>query len=101
MKCQSKDATQVTVVLSDDFVLLQVPTFHLLVFTSGEEVRVAVRDDKPSYRVDVSRESHLELASCQVPKLDCPIVAARDEKLIHRVDGKATHPAVVASDDSL
>lgn len=88
-------------VLSDDFVLLQVPALDLLVLASGEEVRMTIRDNKPPHRVDVSCEGYLKLACGQIPELYGSVVAARDEKLIHWVDSQAADPTVVTSNDSL
>ena len=87
MQCKCEDSTQVTMVLSHDFVLLQVPALDLLVLSCREQVRVALRDSDSPDCVDMSSQSDHQLATCKVPKLDGPVTRSRDEELVHRVDG--------------
>ena len=101
MQCKCENSTQVTMVLSHDFVLLQVPALDLFVLSCREQVWVALRDCNSPDSVDMPCQSDHQLATCEVPKLDSPVTRSRDEELVHRVDGQAPDPAVVASYDSL
>ena len=54
VECECIDTTEVSVVLPDDFVLLQVPALHLLVFATREQVWVSIRNGKPSDSIDMT-----------------------------------------------
>ena len=95
---KGENGAQVTVILADDLVLLEVPALNLLILASREQVWVAVRDPERSHSIDVTGEGQLQLALRQVPELDGSIGRSRDEKLVHRIDGKTAHPASVPAD---
>lgn len=50
-------------------VVLQIPTFDLLVFTAGEQVGATAADRHATDRADVSSQRELELPTGQVPDL--------------------------------
>jgi len=62
------------VILADNFVLLEIPAFDLLVFAGREEVWMSVRDGERSHGVDMACKGNHELSFDQVPELDRPIV---------------------------
>lgn len=51
---QAIDSTQVTMIVTDNFVHLQVPTLDGLVLSAGKEIRMLLRKLKCSDGVDVS-----------------------------------------------
>ena len=52
MNIDGVDCTEMSVVVSHDFVLFQIPALHRLVVTAREEVRVAGTDDETTYRAE-------------------------------------------------
>ena len=74
MKTNSKNTTQMSVILSDYFVLLEVPTFDLFILTARKQIRVPVAHDEASHCVYMASQSNLKLPIDKIPKLDSPII---------------------------
>ena len=63
-----------TVVLSNNLVLLKVPALDLLVLTAREQVWMTIGHCKASHRVDVASQRYFQVSSDQIPELDRPVV---------------------------
>ena len=70
-------------------------TFHHLIFTGTEHVRVARGHSQAANAIDVARESELQGARGQVPNLDGAVAGARGKPLIARLHSNAAHPTQV------
>lgn len=117
--------------VSSYLVVLQIPTFHLLVLSAGKQVRTAIADGHTPHRADVTGEGQLQFPTRQVPNLTkqfryiqsyCtnwpfhhsfvpfrlykhylygPISWACDKPLISRLHCDGSHPAQMTTDDLL
>ena len=56
MKRHAVDGAQVAVVVSNDFVVFEIPAFHLSIFTGTEQVGVSRTDLKGTNGTDVTGE---------------------------------------------
>ena len=56
MKRHAVDGAQVAVVVSNDFVVFEIPAFHLSIFTGTEQVGVSRADLKGTNCTDVTGE---------------------------------------------
>lgn len=86
-------------VLPHHLILLQIPTFHLLVFSTWKEIGMSIWDCQAPHRVNVPCECHEQLPFNQVPKLDGPIVGPCHEKSILGVNCDTAHPPIVPAND--
>jgi hypothetical protein len=93
MKCEGVHTTQVSMIMPDHFVVLQIPTLHHLVLTSGEEVGVSWRYCEASHCIDMSSKCEFQSALCtrtalsQVPHLDSSIRRPSHKPLIRCIEG--------------
>ena len=62
------------VILSDNFVLFEVPTFDLFILAARKQIRVPVAHDEASDSVHMASKSNLKLPVDKIPKLDSPII---------------------------
>ena len=101
MEGQGENARQVTVILPNHLVLLQIPTLYLLVLAARKQIWVSIWHCQPTHCVNVPSQSHHEFSFNKVPKFDGPIVRTRDKESILRVDSETAHPPIVPADDCL
>jgi hypothetical protein len=113
-------------VVSDDFVGLEIPAFHHLkspdarvnalgllrlqreilkekahlVLTTREKVRVAGRYCQPAHRGDMTGERQAQLAGRQIPNLDDAVPCTGCKPLVSRLDSNAAHPTQVARNNA-
>lgn len=90
---ESVDAREVTVVMPDHLVGLEIPALDHLVLGAGEEVRVTGGDGQPAHAGDVPREGEFECSCGEIPDLDRAVAGTRSEPLITRLHGQRSHPA--------
>jgi len=79
-------------VVADDFVVLKVPTFDLLIIPSGEHIRVTIGNSQPPNSSDMTCESQFELSRRQVPYLYRAVGRAGAKPLVGRIDCNGTYP---------
>ena len=62
-----------SMVVSDYFIHLEIPTFDHFVFASTKHVRMSVGYSQTTDCHDVTSKRQLELAGCQIPDLNCAV----------------------------
>lgn len=92
---------QVSVIVPNDLVVLEIPALHLPVLAAGEQVRVARRHGEAADGADVTGQRELQLSTCQVPNLNNSISSTCREPLVARLHRHAPHPAQMAADDAV
>ena len=101
MQRQCITRTQMTMIMANDFVCLQVPALHLLVFTAREQIRMAITHAYASDRTHVTRQRELEAARRQIPYLYNAIAGTCREPLVARIDVHASDPAEMTADHAI
>lgn len=101
MKRHAVDSRQVTVIVPNDFVVLEIPALDLSVFSAREQVRMARRDCESSNCADVTGERELQFSTRQIPNLDDSIGGASREPFVAWFDCDASNPTQVTADDSI
>jgi len=101
MERQVINGAQMTVIVTDDLVVLQVPALDLPVLAAGEEVGLAAGDGQAAHHAHMTRQGELQLPAGQVPDLDDAVRGAGGEPLVTRLDGAASDPAHVAGYDAV
>mmetsp|Transcript_20003 Transcript_20003/g.38141 ORF Transcript_20003/g.38141 Transcript_20003/m.38141 type:complete len:216 (-) Transcript_20003:466-1113(-) len=101
MQGHAVHAAQVTMVVANHLVVLEVPALDHLVQTAGEHVRVARAHRQPRHLLDMPRQRQLELPRGQVPDLDGPVSAAGAEPFVPGIHRYRAHPSEVPGDDAV
>lgn len=101
MNFETIDTWQMSMVASDDFIHFQIPAFDRLILTTGEQIRMGLRELNSSDSIDMAGESDFQLARCQIPELDCPINTARRKERITWRYSNWSYPALMTCDDSV
>mmetsp|Transcript_9728 Transcript_9728/g.39391 ORF Transcript_9728/g.39391 Transcript_9728/m.39391 type:complete len:365 (+) Transcript_9728:110-1204(+) len=94
-------AGEVTVVVADHLVVLQVPALDHLVEAAREHVGVPVAHRQAHHLLDVTRQRQLELPGGEVPDLNRAIRGSGREPLVGGIHRDASNPTQVARDDAV
>mmetsp|Transcript_23117 Transcript_23117/g.34811 ORF Transcript_23117/g.34811 Transcript_23117/m.34811 type:complete len:212 (-) Transcript_23117:32-667(-) len=100
MERNAVHTAQVTMVVSDDHVLLQIPALDFAIFGAREEIRVPVRNGQPSNSADVSGKRQFERTARKIPNFDEAVVARGCEPLVGWIACHCSNPTFVARQDS-
>lgn len=76
------NTTEMTVVMANDFVLFEVPTFDHLILPTTEEIRMPIGDSEATNGGDVTCERELECTACRIPDFDYSISSTGGEPLV-------------------
>jgi len=98
---QAVDTGEVTVVVSDDLVVLEIPALDLLVFSTGEEVGIAGTDTHSTNSGNVSSESQSKGTCGKVPHFDGSICGSSDKPFVTDIDCDTSDPTRVTTNDSV
>ena len=117
METERVNSGEVSVVMADDLVGFQIPTFdhlrrhilemigHLphdthLVLSAREEIRMPRRDGKSSDSRYMACQRQLQLPRSQIPNLDDTIPCASRKPLVSRFHCHTAYPTEVTRDDA-
>jgi len=92
---------QMAMIVSDDFILLQIPAFDHLILAAGEEIWMSIWNCQSSHGVDMSSQRDFQLAVDQIPKLDGPVIWPSCKEFVHGIYSDASYPSCVAAYNSL
>lgn len=101
MNFETIDTWQMSMVASDNFIHFQIPTFDWLILTTGEQIRVGLRELNTPHWVDMACQSNFQLARCQIPELDRPINTACRKECIAWRYSNWSDPTLMACNDSV
>lgn len=93
VKGEGIDAAEVAVVVSNDFVRLEIPALDHFVFTAGEQIRVSGRHGEAADGADMPGQCKPEGARGKIPYLDRSVARATGEPFIPGLDGQGSYPA--------
>src|SRR5271155_483192 len=88
-----------SVILSNDFILFQIPTLDHSVFAAGKQVWMSRRHRETTNRRDMPRERQSECSGCQVPDFDSTISCTRTKPFISGFHCQRSHPTEVATNN--
>ena len=73
IKCRMQidivDSRHVTMIMSNNLVLLKIPTLNCFVLSAGEEIRLTRTDHNPTNCTDMTRKSKFEMTASKIPNL--------------------------------
>src|SRR5699024_7856795 len=89
-----------TVVMTNHFVVLQVPALYLLVFAARKKIWLSRRNGKSSNGRNVASERKFESSRGKIPYFDDSIVRTGGKPLVARFDSNTTNPTGVSRNDA-
>mmetsp|Transcript_27752 Transcript_27752/g.45766 ORF Transcript_27752/g.45766 Transcript_27752/m.45766 type:complete len:211 (-) Transcript_27752:473-1105(-) len=95
MQCETIDATQMPMILSDHAIRGQVPATHLFILAARKHVGRFLGHGQSTHMIDVSGECQLQRARRQLPNLDRAICRASTKPFIRRIDRYSANPTHV------
>jgi hypothetical protein len=79
------------------FVVLQVPTFHTLVFSTWIQVSMSIAHQHFPHCIDMSSQWHFQLPSRQFPELNAPVIPSRNQPLVSHIHIYTPHPTLMTT----
>jgi len=95
------NTTEMSMILSDYFILLQIPALDLLIFTCTKQIRMPIGHCQSSDCIYMTSQCNFELPTGQIPKLNSPIIGSWYKEPIKWINGEAPDPSGMPTDDSL